>query len=171
MGAHHPDVEPWKDMWKHMFHYFTEEKGLNNLLWVYAAANHDHRENCPVGATYPGNDYVDIVGVDVYSNDGAIRGKGYEKMIATGKPFAFTECGPSTRNGSWDNRRLIESIRRNYPKTAYFYFWSSWGRPDKRKHVAIVDNSNAREFLEDPWVITREEIDFPRSASEPKPEQ
>ena len=36
--AYKDDPEPFKELWRHMFRYFTEEKRLDNLLWVYTPA-------------------------------------------------------------------------------------------------------------------------------------
>lgn len=154
-GAHPGDPEPFKNMWKHMFNYFTYTKELDNLLWVYATANRDLYT--PADFLYPGGGYVDIVGIDRYADSLEFQGEGYSKLLATGKPFALTETGPHpTRDGSWDNTNLINRIRDVYPKIAYFYYWESW--TDNK--VAIVDNQNASALLNDPWVITRDELDW-----------
>jgi mannan endo-1,4-beta-mannosidase len=168
MGAvldDHPEqgVEAWRAMWRHMFDYFTYTKGLNNLLWVYAAANRDDPGWSEVDYVYPGNGYVDVVGVDTYSDFGTV--KGYAKLVATGKPFALTERGPGTiLDGSFDNRSTINAIRDHYPQTVYFLYWHSWSGAS----VAIVDNQNAAALLDDPWVITRDEVDW-KSHPSPTP--
>jgi mannan endo-1,4-beta-mannosidase len=160
-GAHWGDPEPFKKMWKHMFNYFTHEKGLDNLLWVYAPADTDNWS--PVDALYPGDAYVDIVGIDKYADSLTFAGEGYNKLVATGKPFALTETGPyPTRDGSWDNTNLINRIRSDYPKITFFLYWYSW----TGNKVAMVDNRNASALLNDPWVITRDELDW---RSEPTP--
>jgi mannan endo-1,4-beta-mannosidase len=52
-------AQPCKELWKMMFNYF-KEKGLNNLIWVWTAEPNDDN-------WYPGNEYVDIVGRDIYN--------------------------------------------------------------------------------------------------------
>jgi len=148
-------------MWRHMFNYFTYERGLDNLLWVYSAANSDSYS--PVDIAYPGDEYVDIVGIDVYSDGVDIKGDGYNRLVATGKPFAMTEFGPSTRDGSYDNMTTINRIRSRYPATTYVLQWSSW--PDN--DMAIVDNQNVKAFVDDPWIITRDELDWRSDPSQP----
>jgi mannan endo-1,4-beta-mannosidase len=152
IGAHSRDPEPFRNMWRHMFNYFTYERGLNNLLWVYSTANSDNYNS--VDVAYPGDDYVDIVGIDVYSDEIEIRGDGYDKLLATGKPFALTEFGPRTRDGSYDNSILINKIKERYPQTTYFLTWSSWSD----NAVAIVDNHNASAIMNDHWVVTRDDL-------------
>ena len=154
-GAHPGDSQPFINMWRHMFDYFTHVKGLDNLLWVYSVANNEH-ENPVLEAMYPGHAYVDIVGVDVYDDAAQIRGEGYQRLISLGKPFAMTEFGPRTRDGSYDNLTTVEAIRDRYPATTYVLQWSSW--PDNE--VAIVDSHNASAFMNDDWVITRDRLDW-----------
>lgn len=48
-----------------MFHYFTNNKQLHNVLWVYSP---DQSRSGPT-RYYPGDSYVDIVGLDAYVDD------------------------------------------------------------------------------------------------------
>ena len=52
-------------MWISVFNYFCNEKNLHNLLWIYAPD-----QSAPnTTMYYPGDDYVDIVALDVYVDD------------------------------------------------------------------------------------------------------
>ena len=44
-------------LYKLMFRYFTEHHHLHNLLWVW---------NCPLQEGYPGDEYVDVISMDIY---------------------------------------------------------------------------------------------------------
>ncbi len=91
-GAKGP--EPCKMLWRLMFDRLVNHHGLKNLIWVWttdAAANSLD--------WYPGDEYVDILGADIYASDGdfssqvltynAIREKfGGRKMIT------LSENGP-----------------------------------------------------------------------------
>lgn len=154
-GAHHPDPEPFKRMWRHMFDYLTLTKGLDNLLWVFCAANQDTW--VPADFCYPGDEYVDVLGIDSYGDRFTIRGSGYERFAARKKPFAVTETGSGgQRDGTFDNMNVINRIRDDYPLTAFFQLWHSWSD----NAVAIMDNRNAAALLNDPWVVTRDEVDW-----------
>lgn len=50
--------ENYKILWKLMYERLTQTHGMNNLIWVYNGQHADW---------YPGNDYVDIIGEDVYT--------------------------------------------------------------------------------------------------------
>ncbi|WP_430933971.1 glycosyl hydrolase [Saccharicrinis sp. 156] len=55
------NAEVYKDLWVYMFEYF-EIQGLNNLIWVWTTQTKDND-------FYPGDDYVDIIGRDIYGNN------------------------------------------------------------------------------------------------------
>ena len=57
-GAKGP--EPFKQLWRLLFNRLTVYHGLHNLIWVLASAD---------PAWYPGNDVVDVVGLDGYPDD------------------------------------------------------------------------------------------------------
>ena len=122
---------------------------LDNLLWVYGP-NHGQK----TAAYYAGDRYVDIVGLDAYTDfvDPA-HIKGYDEVVALGKPFAFTEFGPhGSQNppGDYDYRRFIDGVTKNFPKTTFFLSWHArW---------SIARNNNGKELLSHPWVVNRGEL-------------
>src|SRR5690606_35495233 len=62
-GAKGP--EPCKALWRLMFDRLVNYHGLKNLIWVWTTdAAPDNLE------WYPGDEYVDILGADIYAADG-----------------------------------------------------------------------------------------------------
>ena len=51
--------------WRHIHDLFAS-KSVRNVKWVWAP-NVSFEGSSPTGATYPGSDYVDVVGVDGYN--------------------------------------------------------------------------------------------------------
>jgi mannan endo-1,4-beta-mannosidase len=147
-------------LWQHMFNYFTNVKGLDNLLWVYAPNVRGGRENRPAEFFYPGNAFVDIVGLDKYLGEDETelnlnRLGEYRGLTRLGKPFALTEFGPSPASSQpdrpkYDYAKLVEDIADNYPDTVFFLAWE-W-------HWAIGEHDGAKDLMNDPWVITRDEM-------------
>jgi mannan endo-1,4-beta-mannosidase len=80
--------ENFKRLWRLLYDRLTVHHGLNNLLWVYTIDD---------VAWYPGDDVVDLVGMDVYvahTND-TMFGR-WERMLSHfdgRKMIALTECG------------------------------------------------------------------------------
>jgi mannan endo-1,4-beta-mannosidase len=146
-GAKEP--ETFIRLWRQMFDYFTKTKGLNNLLWVYSP-NHGEK----TAAYYAGDRYVDIVGLDAYTDfvdPQHIRG--YEAVAKLPKPFGFTEFGPFGPHnppGNYDYTRLISGVQKHFPKTTFFMAWNwKW---------SLGRNQNAKQLLEHPWLVNREDL-------------
>jgi mannan endo-1,4-beta-mannosidase len=143
------DPEAFIRVWRHMFDYFSQTKGLDNLIWVYGP---NHGPN--TAKYYAGDRYVDIVGIDAYTDFiDKEHIKGYDEVAALPKPFGFTEYGPSSPQnppGDYDYRRFIDGIMKNFPKTVFFMSWNAkW---------SLARNNNTKELLEHPWMVNREDL-------------
>ena len=77
-------------LWRFMFEYFNNDKGLNNLIWVLGYTGQ------PDGDWYPGKEFVDIAGADTYARTeqpqlsmfNAVR-----NIVGNEMPVTFHECG------------------------------------------------------------------------------
>ncbi|MDR0834151.1 MAG: glycoside hydrolase family 26 protein [Candidatus Symbiothrix sp.] len=91
-GAKGP--ESCKALWKMMFNYF-QECGLNNLIWIWTAEPKDIAGG--QNAWYPGDQYVDIIGRDIYNQTSASQLYNNEyKVLQTRYPnklITLSECG------------------------------------------------------------------------------
>lgn len=146
-GAKDPDT--FIQVWRHMFDHFTRTRGLDNLLWVYSP-NHGSK----TAAYYAGDRYVDIVGLDAYTDFVDPQHiKGYEEVAKLPKPFGFTEFGPhgpSKPPGNYDYLRFLTGVQKHFPRTCFFLAWHwNWG---------LGRNQNTRQLLEQPWLINREDL-------------
>ncbi len=154
------DREVFKKLWRHMFRYFTYEKKLDNLIWVFSVSNVGEWGGPSPKSVYPGADYVDIVGLSLYSNEVEIHPRDYEELSSLGKPFAFTEFGPGHKDNKtgegFDNMDLIRAVRWKYPKTIYANYWHSW----HGANMSIIDNGNADRLMNDPWSVDRSELSW-----------
>lgn len=85
-GAKGMDVA--RKLYRLMFQYFTEEKHLDNLIWVW---------NNPRQEGYVGDEYCDFVTADYYppAHEHTSMKKQYEALTAvtSNKPFAIGEVG------------------------------------------------------------------------------
>lgn len=159
-NIHPNDNGPYIRLWHHMYQYFTQTKGLDNLLWVYAASTYAGENwKQPVDYFYPGGGVVDIVGLDVYDDN--LNADGYEQMLALGKPFALTEIGPlNQRDGSFDNLFMLEQIINRYPETIYWLNWHGWMENGEYQHLPIAHNQNGVPLMQHECVTTLDEIDL-----------
>ena len=118
--------EPYLALYRYMFDYFTNEKGLHNLIWVW---------NGQEAAWYPGDEYVDIVGYDIYDdiNKHKAGDKYYNDLMSWsgGKKMAAISEGsyvPST-----------EALKSSSSKWLFYMIWND---DDTLADDSKKDNNN-----------------------------
>jgi mannan endo-1,4-beta-mannosidase len=154
-------------LWQHMFNYFTNVKGLNNLLWAYSP-NHEWDEwATEVLVNYPGANYVDIVGMDKYmgcsggnAENPIDLARSYSDLVSTGKPVALLELGLIPASGAcydvnpypyrWDY--LIRDIKASYPRIVMFQAWEYVWQLGRDTYRGLP------ELMNDSWVLARHEL-------------
>ena len=113
-------------LYRLMFDYFVNAKELDNLLWVW---------NCPIAEAYPGDDFVDIVSVDIYLQkyEKTDYREQYEQLVqatSRNKTAALGEVGYLPD---------IELLAQSHTPWAYFMTWS--------KEFCIGEQYNTTERL------------------------
>ena len=165
-SANHPpwfwwgaNVDSYKALWAYMYDYYTNEKGLDNLIWVWNGQN---------GKWYPDMDTVDIAGYDAYESnrDNFAYVPNYQntwhyyftqtQAWAPGKLIALTE------NGAIPDPQALISTGSAW---SWFMTWddhgSAEGRTDQRNHwTGEWHNSNAHKkyVYRHPYVITLDKL-------------
>jgi mannan endo-1,4-beta-mannosidase len=160
--AKHPDdPSAYKNLFIDMYEYFTNVKGLNNLIWVYSPASAGNKS---FSWAYPGGAYVNIVAATAYND--ALSISCYDEMRKFNRPMAMAEYGgydnPTTAaSGSFDNRKYSEKIRGSYPMIAYFVCWHNWDNGGgKYVYHSISKNAHQNELMNNADIITRDELDW-----------
>jgi len=88
-------AEPCKKLWKLLRDKLEGEYGLKNLIWVWTLDATQGAEK-DYASWYPGNDQVDIIGVDIYADDTAAKARQYNAAVALSggrKLVTVSECG------------------------------------------------------------------------------
>lgn len=156
------DSQSYIDVWQNMYQYLTVEKGLNNLLWVYAPTNSTYFSAMD---RYPGTDYVDVIAGTTY--DDALYITNYNEYLSYGKPLAISEYGPGLSEfggtGTLDNTMYIDTLSNDYPAAAYWVSWHSYYYVDangdtQKEKLAIIDNDNVQALMDAPAIITLEKF-------------
>jgi len=86
-------AEPCKALWKLMYDRMVNVHGLNNLIWVWTTD-----VSSEALSWYPGDNYVDIVGMDIYPGDNQ-HGSQYfsfnkvKDLFGGKKLITLSECG------------------------------------------------------------------------------
>ncbi len=82
-------AENFKKLWRLMYDRYTNEWGLNNLIWNLGYSG-DVKDGW-----YPGDEYVDIIGADTYVNHTDSLFSMYQRTASvTNKPVCLHENGP-----------------------------------------------------------------------------
>ena len=89
-------AKPCAQLWRLMYDRMVNHHGLNNLIWVWTTEQSGPDKND--GGWYPGDNYVDIIGADIYvprNNYGPLsnRFEAIKNMFGTDKIIALTENG------------------------------------------------------------------------------
>lgn len=162
--------EHFKNIWRQLFAYLVEERGLNNILFGYTplipgSKNNTHLDTDGFGY-YPGDDVVDVLCPTMYPNGGngleeyLQWGWDYSNYIATGKPFGISELGLSA-NGDHttslpsasmkaDYGRFMNELKLKMPRTSFIVLWTDT--------LLYPSATNVEPFLNDPRVVSLEEI-------------
>ena len=133
----------YRQLYRMLFERLTHFHKLNNLLWVFNA--NELRLNVDAYQKYyPGNDAVDILATDVYSNKFTTRDYTALLALAGEKPIALGEVGniPTTR------------LLRRQPRWAWFMYWhdSSTLEREKKSVREIYGSKETLTLSELPWV-------------------
>lgn len=157
-------TDEFTTLWKDTVRMLTEDFNVHNLLYVYApnwvSSASEYMRN------YPGDDYVDMLGVDVYdfSNrrflTNAIRNLRIVEDIAKEKNmlFALTETGLEnvTKNDWWTDR-LYKAIRSS--SITYAMVW----RNDTKSffhapYLGHPSENDFKEFLDKGLLLLRNDL-------------
>lgn len=145
--------EATKELWKLMYDRLVKHHGLNNLIWVWTAqVSAGHEEELAAG--YPGNEYVDIVGVDLYEQTHDAQPEPYNLAFAlTGgkRLVTLSECG------------MLETPADCIAKGANWSWFMLWYTHDIFKQGIVTDGfgntpDDIRAVMQSPFVINREQM-------------
>lgn len=136
-------------LWRETFAYLTEVKHLHNLIWIYSP-----NMGASAPRYYPGDNYVDLVGLDAYTDyvDSA-HIKGFDGLLKIDKPAGFAEYGPhgsSNPTGNFDYTLFSHGLAASFPQAVFFMAWNEKWSPAR--------NLRVREFYNDPSVVTRADL-------------
>lgn len=120
-------AECYVELWKLMYNYFTKTKGVHNLIWLWNGQNKKF---------YPGSEYVDMIGVDIYprNNDYSSQSSSYTKYanLDITKPVALSECG------------VIPSLEKMESDGAWWSYFMVWNDSKKEENAENFWNGQSK---------------------------
>lgn len=136
------DAASFKSLWIAMFNYFKTE-GLDNLIWVWTTEGYD-------ADWYPGDQYVDIVGRDVYNKETADCVSEYTSIAENygNKIVSLSECG------------TVGLISEQWASGARWSWFMPWydGTNEDGSPVVHADEAWWKDAMSQEFVVSREEL-------------
>jgi len=165
-GAQLCTVEEYKALWKMTVDYLKNERGVHHFLYTYSP-NTGFQNTEEYLERYPGDDYVDILGLDIYKR--AI-GQNYQESLQNGldilseiaaeknKPATLSETGfnniPEPR---WWTDELLATVK-NY-KLLYVLVWrNGFTHEYYAPFNGAPSEANFKEFYDDPHTLFQKDI-------------
>lgn len=140
-------AEDYKKLWKLMYQRFTDVHHLNNLIWVFNGQDADW---------YPGDEYVDIIAEDIYTQprDYESQYNRFEQALGytdTPKIIALAENGVIPDPGL---------LRKDNAWWSFFITWSDLFVVDKTGKISDQYNEldHFTQIYHSADVITRDEL-------------
>lgn len=130
------------DMWRYTVHYLRDTLDVHNLLFAYSPS--DMKGYGDYDLRYPGDDYVDIIGFDMYANGDFSTSlvencrEAVNFANARGKVAALTEFGvrdgiQNTNINTWFTSAFLNPIK-NDPVARQIVFALTWRNGDLTHH-------------------------------------
>ena len=157
-GANYCTAEEYISVYRFTVNYLRDTKNVHNILFAFSPDN-SYTTSSSYLSRYPGDDYVDILGMDNYGDfdnkgtSGASLANSKLKLISDlaiskNKIAALTETGyrvtsttPAINN--WFSTYLYDAITNNNLQIAYVMFWSN---TSSGYYVPTPGNSNVADF-------------------------
>jgi len=156
------DTELYKESWKYIYKIFIDN-GVDNVLWVWNP-NHKSFPNFNWNNAlmyYPGDEYVDIVGLTAYNTGNYYQGEKwsafdelyeeyyneYARMF--NKPLMITEFASSIFGG--DKAKWVEDMFKSfskYPRIKVAIWWSYIDYDTEGKEARVYKIDRPKEVME-----------------------
>jgi len=145
-------AEVYKKLWTTMFDYFAS-KGIKNLIWVWTTQNYNGDSSTYNQDTdwYPGDNYVDIVGRDLYGYSASQNYTEYAQIQAAypTKMVTLAECGTNVSGNTAFSS--ISNLWSAGAKWSWFMPWYGDTMPDTSWWKSAHSQS---------YVLTRDQVSY-----------
>ena len=172
-GKSHCTTEEFRALWKFTVSFLRDSIEVHNFIYAFSPdclfkTEGEYLER------YPGNEWVDMVGVDNYADFGR-DGKynldaGIMKLTIVsdfakkaGKLAAFTETGlESIPNTTWWTGTLLKALQSNKMQLAYVLVWRNDARSPTHFYAPFpgqVSEADFLEFYKSPFTLFEKDLE------------
>ena len=146
--------DAFKRVWQQHYEYMVNERKLHNIVWCYAPQAAGGTDSAML--YYPGNDYVDVIGVTMYpggetgteSITQMLERWSFDGFFKTGKPFGFSELGTlesDNESGNWS--KILNGVKNTLSDVTFCNIWNG------STGLLTDTNINADEFVYDSFFV------------------
>ncbi len=139
-------------LYRQIYDRLVKYHKLNNLIWVWSV-DRPNKPEMQFSNFYPGNDYLDILALDVYGSDFNQAYYDSLEVLSKGKPLVLGEVG---------NPPSLDILSKQ-PKWSYWVIWSGMVRNTLKKQYKILTGDPRILSIED--AAYRKAIESLRSVS------
>lgn len=170
-GKPHCTREEFIEVWTFTVRYLRDSQQVHNLLYAFSPDCKFNTEE-EFLERYPGNAWVDLVGMDNYRDMGRDtynieKAAGQLTILsriakANKKLAAFTETGlESIPNSEWWTATLLKTIRRPGIRLSYVLVWRNDVRSPTHYYAPFPGQPSVPDFLkfyEDPYTLFEKDL-------------
>ena len=171
-GKSHCTTEEFKTLWRFTVGYLRDSLAVHNFIYAFSP---DCKFNSEAEYLdrYPGDEWVDMVGVDNYADfgrDGKYNVEAGIKKLAivsayakkAGKLAAFTETGlESIPNTEWWTGTLLKSLQSSNLQLAYVLVWRNDAKSPTHFYAPFpgqVSVADFKKFYDDPYTLFENDL-------------
>lgn len=166
-GKSHCTADEFKTLWRFTVSYLRDSLQVHNFIYAFSPDNRFLSEETYL-ERYPGDEWVDMMGVDNYGDFG--RDGRYDlengikklKIVSDyakkkGKLAAFTETGlESLPNPTWWTETLLKALKTEGLQLCYVLVWRNDTRSPTHFYAPFPGHSSVPDFIKfynDPFTL------------------
>jgi mannan endo-1,4-beta-mannosidase len=171
-GKPHCTTEEFKSLWKFTVSYLRDSLHVHNFIYAFSPDNTFGTE-AEYLERYPGNDFVDMVGVDNYNDFGRYGKYNLDsgllklKIVSdyakkAGKLAAFTETGlESIPNATWWTETLLKTLQSKKMQLTYVLVWRNDATSPTHFYAPFPGQVSVPDFIKfynDPYTLFEKDL-------------
>ncbi len=171
-GKKYTSREDFIEVWQFTVSYLRDTLGVHNFIYAFSPDTRFNSESEYL-ERYPGDDYVDLFGMDDYGDFGR-DGKydldaGVKRLkiisdiaIQKKKLAAFTETGlESIPNTTWWTETLLNSLKKEKIELCYVLVWRNDAKSPTHYYAPFPGQISEKDFLKfynDPYTLFENDL-------------
>lgn len=171
-GKPHCTKEEFVSLWRFTVSYLRDSLDVHNLIYAFSPDNKFDSQSQFL-ERYPGNEWVDMVGMDNYGDmgrDGYALDRAEKKLRiisdyakANNKLAAFTETGlESIPNPTWWTETLLKVMKKNDLQLCYVLVWRNDLKSPTHYYAPHPGHTTSTEdfkkFYNDPYTLFERDL-------------